>query len=103
MAPLSRSAEQPPLARVKLISMADKGRIVLDAPTRRTAKTLASRLKVSPSEAVRLAVQRYANETTSRPAHRSRRRAAFDRLVKLFEGHNADAEIRQRKLEDAHG
>jgi hypothetical protein len=83
--------------------MADRARIVLDEPTRRAAKTLAARLKVSPSEAVRQAVERYAHETAGRAARRSRRRAAFDLLVRLFEGHDANAEIRQRKQEDAYG
>ena len=100
--PLSRPTRHAPLVRVKLSSMANKGRIVLDAPTRRTAKALASRLKVSASEAIRQAVRRYADETAVRVRRPSRRRAAFDRLVQLFAGHDADAEIRQRKLEDAH-
>lgn len=83
--------------------MADRARIVLDEPTRRAAKTLAARLRISPSEAVRQAVEHYAEETKVRTARRARRRAAFARLVRLFEGHDAEAEIRERKLEDAHG
>jgi len=75
--------------------------ILLDDAARRAAKALAARLDISPSEAVRRALVHYRNQVMGVPAEeRKRRTAALRKLVSLFEGHDAPAEIRRLKEED---
>jgi len=75
----------------------------LDEPSRRTAKTLAAKLNISPSEAVRRALVHYRDEVLGVPAEARRRRtAALDRLFVLFEGHDAAEEVRHLKEQDRH-
>jgi len=77
--------------------------ILLDPASRHAAKTLAARLDVSPSEVIRRALVHYRNHVAGTPADARRRRlAALDRLVALFEGHDAKAEVRRLKEEDRH-
>jgi hypothetical protein len=75
--------------------------ILLDEASRRAAKTLAARLNVSPSEAVRRALVHYRDSVLGVPMETRRRRlAALDRLIDLFEGHDAAAEVQRLKQED---
>jgi hypothetical protein len=75
--------------------------ILLDEPSRRAAKTLAVKLDVSPSEAIRRALVHYRDHLFGVPPHARRRRsAALDRLAQLFEGNNAATEVRRLKEED---
>jgi hypothetical protein len=77
--------------------------VVLDEPSRRAAKTLAAKLNISPSEAVRRALVHYRDEVLGVPAEARRRRtAALDRLFVLFEGHDAAEEVRHLKEQDRH-
>src|SRR5947208_2438784 len=70
--------------------------ILLDADSRRAAKALAAQLNVSPSEAIRRALVRYRDEVLGLPSDARRRRtAALERLFGLFEGHDAEAEVRR--------
>lgn len=77
--------------------------ILLDEETRQAAREIARRLDCSTSEAIRRAILGYHEVTggVSAPQLR-RRRQALARLYEMFEGHDAEAEIRERKAEDAH-
>jgi hypothetical protein len=81
--------------------MAHRTTILFDEETRRAAKELALRYDCSTSEAVRRAVirQRDANFGVPGQAQRERVRA-LRRLFDLFEGNDAEAEIRRLKAED---
>ena len=84
-------------------AMQTRNAVRLDEPTRLAAKTLAAKLDISPSEAVRRALVHYRDEVLGVPADARRRRtAALDRLCVLFEGHDATEEIRQLKAQDRH-
>lgn len=75
--------------------------MLLDEASRRTAKRLAAKLDVSPSEAIRRAIVHYGDHVLGVPAdRRRRRRAALARLEVLFAGHDADAEVARLKQED---
>lgn len=77
--------------------------IHLDEPTRRAVKALASKLSITPSEAVRRALAHYRDDVLGVPVQTRRRRmAALDRLVVLFEGHDAEAEVKSLKAQDRH-
>ena len=81
--------------------MATRTTILLDGASRRAAKTLAARLDVSPSEAIRRALVHYRHHVLGVPSEvRRRRLAALDRLTVLFRNHDAAAEIRRLKTED---
>jgi hypothetical protein len=81
--------------------MSTRTTLLLDDASRSAAKRLAARLQVSPSEVVRRALVHYGDHVLGLPADRRRRRKqAFERLVKMFEGHDADAEIKRLKEED---
>jgi hypothetical protein len=83
--------------------MPTRSTLLLDEPTRLAAKTLAAKLKISPSEAVRRAVVHYRDEVLGVPDEARRRRiAALDRLFVLFEGHDAAEEVRRLKEQDRH-
>ena len=77
--------------------------ILLDDASRRAAKTLAAKLDVSPSEAIRRALVHYRDHVAGVPVHARRRRvAALEQLTRLFRGHDAAAEVRRIKQEDRH-
>lgn len=81
--------------------MAHRTTILLDDEARQAATDLANRLQVSTSEAIRRAIVRYRDMLAGVPPEaRQRRKAAFARLIELFEGHDAEAEIRRIKAED---
>ena len=76
--------------------------ILLDDDTREAARQLASRYGCSASEAIRRAVVSHRNTLFGVPEESRRERVkVLERLVELFDGHDAEAEIRQRKAEDA--
>jgi hypothetical protein len=84
-------------------AMHNRNTVRLDEPTRLAAKTLAAKLKITPSEAVRLALVHYRDEVLGVPAEdRRRRTAALDRLFVLFEGNDAAEEIQRLKEQDQH-
>jgi hypothetical protein len=82
--------------------MAQRTTILLDDETREAARQLAAQYRCSVSEAMRRAVidQRDAALGLPRAARRGRVRA-LRRLFALFEGHDADAEVKRLKAEDA--
>jgi len=82
--------------------MAHRTTLVLDEPTRKAARELALRYDCSMSEAIRRAVLRHRDSVLGVPEkERETRTAALYRLFELFEGHDAEAEIRRLKAEDA--
>jgi hypothetical protein len=81
--------------------MSTRTTILLDESSRRAAKTLALKLDVSPSEAIRRALVHYRNHVLGIPADVRRRRVAvLDRLVDLFAENDAAREVRRLKDED---
>lgn len=75
---------------------------MLDDESRTAARDVAARLNCSTSEAFRRAILRYRDEVAGVPEEaRKRRVEALHRLIELFEGHDAKAEIRRLKSEDA--
>ena len=83
--------------------MASRTTIVLDAPSRKAAKSLSARWGCSSSEAIRraLVAQRDAVFGISQSERNEKRRALL-RLFEAFEGTDAAAEIARRKAEDAY-
>lgn len=78
--------------------------ILLDPESRRAAKELAAKLDVSPSEVIRRALRAYEPAVLElTPAMRKRRVRALKRLFELFRGTDGEAEIAERKREDAAG
>lgn len=76
--------------------------MILDDETRKAARELALRYDCSMSEAIRRAVLRHRDSVVGVPEEeRAKRTAALHRLFELFEGHDAEAEIRRLKSEDA--
>ncbi len=81
--------------------MAYRTTLLLDDETRRAAKQLALRYDCSTSEAIRRAVVRHRDAAFGvPPERRQERRKTLERLFDLFEGHDADEEIRRLKTED---
>jgi predicted transcriptional regulator len=81
--------------------MSTRTTLLLDDASRSAAKRLAARLQVSPSEVVRRAIVHYSDHVLGVSAERRRRRKrALERLAGMFEGHDADAEVRRLKDED---
>lgn len=81
--------------------MSTRTTLLLDAASRRTAKRLAAKLDVSPSEVVRRAIVHYGDHVLGVPADRRQRRArALSRLVTLFEGNDAEREVAELKRQD---
>jgi hypothetical protein len=75
--------------------------VLLDEPARLAAKRLAARLDVSPSEVIRRALLHYQEDVLGTGSQeRQRRVAAAQRLFHLFEGGDAEAEVRRLKKED---
>lgn len=77
--------------------MAQRTTIVLGPPERRAARQLASRWGVTPSEAIRRAVLRVAEEElgTARDRRRRHRVAALEALIKLSGKHDVAAELKR--------
>jgi hypothetical protein len=87
----------------KVGAMPARATVRLDEPSRRVAKTLASKLNISPSEAVRRALVHYRDDVLGVGVEARRRRvAALDRLFVLFEGHDPAEEVRRLKEQDKH-
>jgi hypothetical protein len=81
--------------------MSTRTTILLDEPSRRAAKTLAAKLDVSPSEAIRRALVHYRDHVLGVPPDvRRRRSAALSRLAQLFAGNDPAAEVKRLKEED---
>jgi hypothetical protein len=75
--------------------------LMMDKETQQAARELALRYGCSTSEAIRRAVLRHRDALFGVPAQsRTERRKVLDRLVVLFEGHNAEEEVRQIKAQD---
>ena len=75
----------------------------MDDESRRAAKQLAAALGVPASEAVRRAIVAYRDQVVGATGDSKRRRTrAFQRLIELFEDHDAKAEIRALKEQDKH-
>ena len=75
--------------------------LLLDDETRTAARELALRYDCSTSEAIRRAVLRHREAVLGiPPARRAERVRVLERLFELFEGHDADEEIRRLKEED---
>ena len=76
--------------------------LILDDDSRRAARELALHYDCSLSEAIRRAVVRHRDRVSGVSAEvRRARKAALEHLFELFEGHDADEEIRRLKSEDA--
>jgi hypothetical protein len=76
--------------------------VVLDAPAKAAAKTLARTLGITPSEAIRRALIAYRDQVlggVSAPEIR-RRRAAFDNLMELMDGNDPEAELARLEREN---
>lgn len=66
------------------------------------ARQLSSRLQVSLSEVMRLALVNYRDQVVGvTPEFRDQRVGDLNRLFDLFEGHDAEAEVRRLKQEDS--
>ena len=75
--------------------------LLLDDDTRRAARQLALRYDCSVSEAIRRAVVRHRDSVFGVPAHsRKERMENLGELFELFEGHDAEEEIRRLKTQD---
>ena len=81
--------------------MSDRTTIVLGATERRAARRLAKRWGVTPSEAIRRALLRVAEEELDDVRQRRRRHrvGALDRLIQLSSGQDLDAELRRIRQE----
>lgn len=81
--------------------MAHRTTLLFDEDTRKAAKELALRYDCSTSEAVRRAVIHHRNTVFGvSDTRRKERVQALKRLIDLFDGHDADEEIRRLKAED---
>ena len=81
--------------------MAQRTTILLDSESRKAARQLSLRYGCSTSEAIRRAIIRHRDSVFGVPAESQRvRRKVLHRLFDLFEGHDADEEIRRLKAED---
>jgi hypothetical protein len=75
--------------------------LILDDETKQAARQLALRYGCSTSEAIRRAILRHRDTVFGVPAESRRERGkVLERLVALFDGHDAEAEIRQLKSQD---
>lgn len=76
--------------------------ILLDAEARRAARQVGQKLKLNSSEVIRRALINLRDQVVGpSPARRRERVAALRQLSRLFQGHNAEAEIRAIKRERA--
>lgn len=75
--------------------------LILDDESRRAARQLAARYGCSTSEAIRRAILHHRDTLFGIPAQsRQERRSNLLRLIDLFEGHDAEDEIRRLKAQD---
>lgn len=82
--------------------MAQRTTVVLDEQARAAARELARRYGCSVSEAIRRSVIRQRDAEMGLSARRCRERAlVLRRLLEIFEGNAAAAEVRRLKAEDA--
>jgi hypothetical protein len=77
--------------------MSERTTIVLGPVERRAAKRLAAQWGVTPSEAIRRALMRVANEDLDEHRERKRRQrvAALENLIELSEGQDLEAELKR--------
>jgi hypothetical protein len=81
--------------------MASRTTVVLDERAKRAAQELAATYGCSMSEAIRRAIVEQRNQALGVSEERRRQRLqAFQRLIDLFEGHDAQAEIDRLKQDD---
>lgn len=81
--------------------MAHRTTLLFDPESRKAAKELAHKYDCSTSEAVRRAVISHRNAVFGVSSELQNRRVeTLHRLFELFEGHDAEAEIRRLKSED---
>lgn len=81
--------------------MAHRTTLLFDKESRKAAKELARRYDCSTSEAVRRAVVRHRDAVFGIPVEaRNHRVETLEHLFDLFEGHDAESEIRRLKSED---
>ena len=74
---------------------------LLDEETRRAARQLALHYGCSPSEAMRRAIVRHRDCVFGVPASsRQQRQEVLERLIGLFDGHDAEAELAALKAAD---
>lgn len=84
-----------------MYNMAKRTTLLLDEETRQAARELALRYGCSTSEAIRRAVIRHRDAVFGIPAESRRERSkVLDRLCQLFEGHDAEDEVRRLKSQD---
>lgn len=75
--------------------------IMLDEPTRKAARELALAYQCSTSEGIRRAILRQRDAVLGIPAsQREERVRTLERLFELFEGHDAEDEIRRLKEQE---
>lgn len=76
--------------------------IVLDESAQEAAAQLSSRLHLSVSEVIRRALLEYRDKMVGvTPEFRDQRVQALHQLFDLFEGHDAEGELRRLKREDS--
>jgi hypothetical protein len=77
--------------------MSQRTTIVLGPGERRAAKRLAARWGVTPSEAIRRALMRVANEELEEHRARKRRQrlAALEQLIALSDGQDLEGELQR--------
>lgn len=81
--------------------MATRTTLLLDDEVRTAARELALRYGCSVSEAIRRAVLRHRDATLGiSPGRRRARMRVLEELFDLFEGHDAEEEIRRLKEQD---
>lgn len=81
--------------------MVKRTTLLLDDDTKQAARQLALRYGCSTSEAIRRAVVRHRDAVFGVPAEsRRERQKVLERLVELFDGHDAVEEVRRLKLQD---
>jgi hypothetical protein len=81
--------------------MASRTTLILNDETKQAARQLALRYGCSTSEAIRRAIIRQRDTVFGVPAESRRERGkVLERLFELFDGHDAEEEIRRLKLQD---
>jgi hypothetical protein len=81
--------------------MSSRTTLILDDETKKAARELALRYGCSTSEAIRRAILRHRDSVFGVPAETRRERGkVLSRLVELFDGHDAEEEIRRLKSQD---
>lgn len=81
--------------------MSKRTTLILDDDARRAARELALKYGCSASEAIRRAVVRHRDAVFGVPEEsRRERKVVLERLVELFDGHDAAEEIRRLKSQD---